>query len=81
MEKTGKESEFKDEVVGTVPVKEGELRLTVSERNGWRRVDFRVFGVIKGEIRPTRQGFVIEQSKWAEFLKGIEKISEKITKK
>ena len=81
MEKTGKESEFKDEVVGTVPVKEGELRLTVSERNGWRRVDFRVFGVMKGEIRPTRQGFVIEQSKWAEFLKGIEKISEKISKK
>jgi len=80
MEKTSKD-EFKDEVVGTVPVKEGELRITVSERNGWRRVDFRVFGVMKGEIRPTRQGFVIEQSKWAEFLKGIEKISEKITKK
>lgn len=81
MEKANKESEFKDEVVGTVPVKEGELRITVSERNGWRRVDFRVFGVMKGEIRPTRQGFVIEQSKWAEFLKGIEKISEKIAKK
>ena len=80
MEKTSKD-EFKDEVVGTVPVKEGELRITVSERNGWRRVDFRVFGVMKGEIRPTRQGFVIEQSKWAEFLKGIEKISEKISKK
>ena len=81
MEKTGKESEFKDEVVGTVPVKEGELRLTVSERNGWRRVDFRVFGVVKGEIRATRQGFVIDQSKWGEFFKGVEKISEKITKK
>ena len=81
MEKTSKESEFKDEVVGTVPVKEGELRLTVSERNGWRRVDFRVFGVVKGEIRATRQGFVIDQSKWGEFFKGVEKISEKITKK
>ena len=81
MEKTGKESEFKDEVVGTVPVKDGELRLTVSERNGWRRADFRVFGVVKGEIRATRQGFVIDQSKWGEFFKGVEKISEKITKK
>ena len=81
MEKTGKESEFKDEVVGVVPVKEGELRLTVSERNGWRRVDFRVFGVVKGEIRATRQGFVIEQSRWGEFVKGVEKLNEKITKK
>ena len=81
MEKASKETEFKDEVVAAVPVKEGELRITVSERNGWRRVDFRVFGVMKGEIRPTRQGFVIEQSKWGDFLKGIEKISEKIAKK
>ena len=81
MEKTSKETEFKDEVVAAVPVKEGELRITVSERNGWRRADFRVFGVVKGEIRPTRQGFVIEQSRWGEFFKGVEKISEKITKK
>ena len=81
MEKTGKESEFKDEVVAAVPVKEGELRLTVSERNGWRRADFRVFGVVKGAIHATRQGFVIDQSKWGEFLKGVEKLNEKITKK
>jgi hypothetical protein len=81
MEKTGKESEFKDEVVAAVPVKEGELRLTVSERNGWRRADFRVFGVVKGEIRPTQRGFFIDQSKWGEFFKGVEKLNEKIAKK
>ena len=81
MEKTNKAPEFKDEVVGTVPVKEGELRLTVSETNGRFRADFRVFSVVKGEIRATRQGFVIDQSKWMEFLKGVEKLSEKIAKK
>ena len=81
MEKASKESEFKNEVVGTVPVKEGELRLTVSEKNGRLRADFRVFTVIKGEIRATHQGFFIDESKWGEFLKGVEKLNEKIARK
>ena len=46
MEKTKKETEFKDEVVGTVQVKEGELRIRISEVNGRLRADFRVFTVV-----------------------------------
>jgi len=81
VEKTKKETEFKDEVVGTVQVKEGELRIRISEVNGRLRADFRVFTVVKGEIRPTHQGFFIDVSRWGEFLKGVEKLSEKIAKK
>ena len=83
MEKTKKKVDFKNETVCVIPMKDGkeELRIRLSEFKGQARGDFRVFTEIDGEMRATKQGFVVDAGKWAEFRKGIAKLDEKITTK